>query len=57
MDLVHQTFKGRRGCVVGQDELKAGCFDPLFILNHTCAMFRAHIELLSRRTWWKNKKN
>ena len=38
----HQTFKRRRGCVVGQVELKAGGFDPLISLNQTCAMFRDH---------------
>ncbi len=54
-DVSHQTFKGRRGCVVGQGELKAGCFDPLFSLNHTCAMFRDHLKRLSRRTWCTTK--
>jgi transposase-like protein len=54
-DVKHQTFKGRRGCVVGQGELKAGGFDPLFSLNHTCAMFRDHIKRLSRRTWCTTK--
>ena len=53
--VMHQTFKGRRGCVVGQGELKAGGFDPLFSLNHTCAMFRDHIKRLSRRTWCTTK--
>ena len=54
-DVIHQTFKGRRGCVVGQGELKAGGFDPLFSLNHTCAMFRDHLKRLSRRTWCTTK--
>ena len=54
-DVMHQTFKGRRGCVVGQGELKAGGIDPLFSLNHTCAMFRDHIKRLSRRTWCTTK--
>lgn len=48
---LHTTFKGRRGCVVGQGELKAGGFDPLFSLNHTYAMFRANVSRLFRRTW------
>ena len=52
----HQAFKGRRGCVVGQSELKAGGFDPLFTLNHTYAMFRANINRLARRTWNTTKK-
>lgn len=51
----HDTFKGRRGCVVGQGELKAGGFDPLFTLNHTYAMFRANINRLFRRTWCTTK--
>ena len=52
----HTTFKGRRGCVVGQGELKRGGFDPLFSLNHTCAMFRANINRLFRRTWCTTKR-
>ena len=52
----HQTYKGRRGCVVGQGELKAGGFDPLFTLNHTYAMFRDNIKRLSRKTWCTTKK-
>ena len=53
---VHRTYKGRRGCVVGQGELKAGGFDPLFSLNHSFAMFRANINRLFRRTWNTTKK-
>jgi len=49
--LVSSTTKGRRECVVGQGELKGGGFDPLFSLNHTCAMIRAHVSRLFRRTW------
>jgi hypothetical protein len=52
----HQVFKGRRGCVVGQGELKAGGFDPLFSLNHTAAMLRANVNRLFRRTWNTTKK-
>lgn len=52
----HVTFKGRRGCVVGQGELKAGGFDHLFSLNHSFAMFRANINRLFRRTWNTTKK-
>lgn len=52
----HVTFDGRRGCVVGQGELKSGGFDPLFSLNHTYAMFRANINRLFRRTWNTTKK-
>ena len=52
----HKVVKGRRGCVTGQGELKAGGFDPLFSLNHTAAMFRANINRLFRRTWNTTKK-
>jgi transposase-like protein len=53
--ILHTTHKGRRGCVVGQGELKRGGFDPLFELNHTAAMFRANINRLLRRTWCTTK--
>ena len=52
----HIQHKGRRGCVVGQGELKAGGFDPLFSLNHTCAMLRYQISRLVRKTWVTTKK-
>jgi transposase-like protein len=52
----HRKFKGRRGCVTGQGELKAGGFDPLFSLNHTAAQLRAHVSRLFRRTWNTTKK-
>ena len=52
----HRTTKGRRGCVVGQGELKAGGFDPIFSLNHTFAMLRANINRLVRKTWCTTKK-
>lgn len=52
----HLRFKGRRGCVVGQGELKSGGFDPLFDLNHTCAMIRDSLGRLVRRTWCTTKK-
>lgn len=55
-DCTHEVFKGRRGCVVGQGELKAGGFDPLFSLNHSNAMLRANINRLFRRTWCTTKK-
>jgi hypothetical protein len=51
----YRAFKGRRGCVVGQGELKRGGRDPLFSLNHTCAMLRANINRLFRRTWCTTK--
>jgi transposase-like protein len=52
----HITFKGRRGCVTGQGELKSGGFDPLFTLNHTFAMYRANINRLFRKTWNTTKR-
>jgi transposase-like protein len=52
----HIAVKGRRGCVVGQGELKSGGFDPLFSLNHTAAMLRANINRLFRRTWCTTKR-
>lgn len=55
-EAIHKTFKGRRGCVVGQGELKRGGFDPIFSLNHTCAMFRDNLKRLSRKTWCTTKK-
>jgi hypothetical protein len=55
-DLKHVRVKGRRGCVVGQGELKKIGFDPLFDLNHTCAMIRANINRLFRRTWCTTKR-
>jgi len=41
MEATHRTVKGRRGSIAGQGELKKIGFDPLFSLNHTCAMLRA----------------
>lgn len=52
----HQRFKGRRGAVTGQGELKKIGFDPLFSINHTCAMLRANINRLFRKTWCTTKK-
>jgi hypothetical protein len=52
----HSTVKGRRGCVVGQGELKKIGFDPLFDLNHTAAMIRANINRLFRKTWCTTKR-
>ena len=52
----HIQVKGVRGCIVGQGELKKISYDPLFSLNHTCAMFRANVNRLIRRTWCTTKK-
>lgn len=53
---IHAPVKGRRGCIAGQGELKKVGFDPLFSLNHTCAMLRANLNRLFRRTWCTTKK-
>jgi len=55
-EATHQTVKGKRGCVTGQGELKEGAYDPLFSLNHTCAMMRAQVNRLFRKTWNTTKK-
>lgn len=52
---LHLQYKGGRGCVAGQGELKKLAFDPLFTLNHTCAMLRANINRFTRRTWCTTK--
>ena len=51
----HLTFKSERGCVAGQGELKKVSFDPLFIVNHTCALLRANVNRLIRKTWCTTK--
>lgn len=53
---VHKKYKGLKGCVTGQGELKKAHFDPLFSINHTFAMLRANINRLFRRTWCTSKK-
>ncbi len=52
----YKRYKGGRGCIAGQGELKKLHFDPLFTLNHTCAMFRARINRLVRKTWCTTKR-
>ena len=52
----HLRFQGGRGSFIGQGELKRVKFDPLFALNHTCAMLRANINRLIRKTWCTTKK-
>ena len=52
----HVTTKGRRGCVVGQGELKKIGFDRLFHLNHTCGMVRDNLKTMSRKTWCTSKR-
>jgi transposase-like protein len=52
----YNMFKGQRGAITGQGELKKVKFDPLFSLNHTCAMFRANVNRLFRKTWCTTKR-
>lgn len=52
----HITVKGKRGAITGQGELKKIGFDPIFSLNHTCAMLRANVNRLFRKTWCTTKK-
>ena len=52
----HKRYKGGRGCVVGQGELKRLNYDPLFTLNHNFAMLRANINRLVRKTWCTTKR-
>ena len=47
----YETVKGGRGCVVGQGELKKLKRDPLYAINHTCAMLRDNVNRLVRRSW------
>jgi hypothetical protein len=51
----HETFHSERACVAGQGELKKVQFDPLFAVNHTCAMLRANVNRLIRKTWCTTK--
>ena len=52
----HETVLGQRSAITGQGELKKIQYDPLFSLNHTCAMLRANIARLIRKTWCTTKK-
>lgn len=51
----HLTFTSERAHVAGQGELKKVKFDPLFYINHTCALLRANINRLIRKTWCTTK--
>ncbi|MFG1504348.1 hypothetical protein [Halobacteriovorax sp. ZH5_bin.2] len=51
----YKAYEGGRSCVAGQGELKRKGYDPLFILNHTCAIFRDSINRLVRKTWCSTK--
>ena len=51
----HKRYLGGRSCIAGQGELKKLHYDPLFKLNHTCAMLRANVNRLIRKTWCTTK--
>lgn len=51
----HESLLGGRGALGGQGELKKKRFDPLFALNHSCAMLRANLNRLFRKTWCTTK--
>jgi hypothetical protein len=51
----HEKFPSIRASVAGLGELKTKKYDPLFMINHTLAMFRANINRLFRRTWCTTK--
>ena len=51
----HNTVLGGRGAITGQGELKKKNFDPMFALNHSCAMLRANLNRLFRKTWCTTK--
>lgn len=54
--VAYKQYMGKRGSITGQGELKKVRFDPLFSLNHTCAMFRANVCRLIRKTWCTTKR-
>lgn len=52
----HFEFRSRPARSNGLGELKVGVKDPLFSINHTFAMMRAHMNRLFRRSWNTTKK-
>ena len=55
-DSKYTQFKGDKAMIAGLGELKKNGRDPLFAINHTCAMLRANINRLIRRTWCTTQK-
>jgi transposase-like protein len=53
----HVTYLSRRSSLGGQGELKKTVFDPIFSLNHTCAMARYSLARLIRKTWCTTKRS
>lgn len=56
LKVTYQQVKGGRSNGRGQGELKNLFFDPLFSLNHVCAMLRGGVSRLIRMTWCTTKK-
>ncbi len=56
VQFTHHREPSRKACIVGQGELKSGTRDPLFAINHSCAMVRSSVPRLIRRTWNTTKK-
>lgn len=52
----YKQYKGEKAMIAGLGELKKNGRDPLFAINHTCAMLRANINRLFRRTWCTTKR-
>jgi len=52
----YQRYPGGRAAIAGQGELKKGGYDPLFSINHSCAMLRACMNRLIRKTWCTTKR-
>ena len=52
----HVTYQSRKGSLGGQGELKKTKFDPIFSLNHSCAMVRYNLARLVRKTWCTTKR-
>jgi len=55
-EIEHLSYKGEKACVVGQGEMKKNGQDPLFYINHTCAMLRDNLARLLRRSWCLSQK-
>ena len=52
----HIRYLGRKSSLGGQGELKKTVYDPIFSLNHTCAMARYKTSRLIRKTWCTTKR-
>lgn len=53
----HRQYIGEKARSAGLGELKKNGRDPLFMINHTSAMFRANINRLFRKTWCTTKNS